>query len=102
MIKITKKQADAIFDILVKHAGATDNANDRFAFILHVADDQRPCQEYRFMGKLGWGGKFRNNGNHDNIPYVDCYREHETPEILAAIKTTNETLKNLFVACQQG
>ena len=59
---------------------------------------QYPCNEYRFMGALGFGGKFRNNGNRDNTPHVDCYREDETPARRAMVERANERLAELFGA----
>lgn len=96
MRKITAAQAKAAFQILVEHAGQRDNADDCLSFMHHVSLVSRPTDEYRFQGALGFGGKFRNNGNKNNIPYVDCYRENETPQRLAMIETTNAALRKLF------
>lgn len=57
-----------------------------------------PCTEYRFIGALGFGGKFRNNGNFNNTPYVDCYSENMTPTRQGMIDRANERLKILFGA----
>jgi hypothetical protein len=54
------------------------------------------CREYRFMAALGFGGKFRNNGNFDNTPYVDCYPEDMTPIRRGMIDRANERIKKLF------
>lgn len=96
MRTITADQADEAYTILVGHAGASDRDESRRSFVYHVSECARPTDEYRFMGKLGFGGKFRNNGNNDGIPYVDCYREDETPERNAAMITTNCLLAELF------
>jgi hypothetical protein len=98
MRDITHEQADAAYDILVRLAGARDGRHDRGAFIYHVAQAPHPTREYRFGGLLGWGGKFRNNGNYGNVPHVDCYPEHLNPEREAIISRTNEELRNLFGA----
>lgn len=42
------------------------------------------CQEWRFQGHFGFGGKYRSLTNK-----VDCYREDETPERLKRIKEIN-------------
>lgn len=96
MRKITPAQANAAYNILEKHAGMRNTPHSRESFIIGVAISRHPTNEYRFMGSLGLGGKFRNNGNHDNTPYVDCYREDETPERLKAIEATNAALAELF------
>ena len=90
---LTPEQASAAYDVLVEFAGEHRAENRRDAFIWHVS---RGTDEYRFCGSLGYGGKFRNNGSRDNIPYVDCYRYDETPARLAAIKRTNAALAALF------
>jgi hypothetical protein len=94
--RITPQEADRAFTILVRHAGARDDNRNRATFIHHVSNSSDPAQEYRFGGSLGFGGKFRNNGNNGNVPYVDCYREDETPGRSAAIIATNCALAELF------
>jgi hypothetical protein len=98
MRKISPEEAAATYDILVRHAGARDDEMARHSFVYHVASCEHPTMEYRFGGHLGWGGKFRNNGNHDNTPYVDCYSEHLNPERKAVILATNAMLAELFGA----
>lgn len=93
MRKITPEQADAAYSVLVRHAGARDDERERYAFVHHVVDG---CREYRFQGHLGFGGKFRNNGNNGDVPYVDCYREHLTTHTNAVILATNAMLAELF------
>ena len=96
MRKITPEQADVAYSILVRHAGAQDTADAKEAFVYHVSESPNPTNEYRFQGSLGFGGKFRNNGNNENVPYVDCYREDETPTRRADIIITNHSLLELF------
>lgn len=93
MLKITDEQADAAYSILVRHAGARDDEWERHAFVHHVTDG---CREYRFQGHLGFGGKFRNNGNNCNVPYVDCYQEDMNAGRQAVIAATNAFLAELF------
>ena len=95
MRKITSDEAGRAYDILVLWAGAWDNEREKWSFVHAVCDDQHPCLEYRFQGHLGFGGKFRNNGNLAT-PYVDCYREHENAERLAVMASTNAALADLF------
>lgn len=102
MRKITGEQADKAYDILVQHAGARDKPDDRTSFVWSMTDAKHHCYEYRFGGSLGFGGKFRNDGNHDDTPYVDCYREDETPARIARITATNKLLADLFAEGTQG
>lgn len=89
-MKIPVIQANQIFDILVKECGASEYWRNNFVHI-HSEPHGR-CQEYRFQGSLGFGGKFRNR---ENRWFVDCYKEDETPERLETIKRTNDLLKQL-------
>ena len=100
MIRITEVKANQAYDILVQHAGAQNDEMERRSFVQHVASAENPCREYRFCGHLGWGGKFRNNGNRDNIPYVDCYQEHLTGERGRIIGETNAALRDLFILAE--
>lgn len=83
---LTKQQAAAVFNILVQNAGARADEDDQARFVLEFTKD-RPTSEYRFMGGLGFGGKFR-------FPRltVDCYPEDETPARLEQVRKTNEAL----------
>lgn len=94
---LTEYQCNRIYDILSMYAGARDSGRADFIYGCQVTESQmhEPCAEYRFMGSLGFGGKFRNNGNKDNSVYIDCYSEDETPERLAIIKKVNILLKEI-------
>jgi len=98
MRQITPEQANAAYDILVKHAGASGIDWHRQGFVHAVSITKTPTTEYRFQGSLGFGGKFRNNGNNGDVPHVDCYREDETPKRRAVILATNALLAELFAA----
>lgn len=91
---ITEEQASATYDILVRLAGASNDEMERYSFV-HATTKKPPTIEYRFMGSLGYGGKFRNNGNRD-CPYVDCYSEDSTPARQATIAAVNAELSALF------
>lgn len=97
--EITIDQALAVRQILVEECGYHVWEHDSFAETIRTDDgreDWKVCREYRFIGALGFGGKFRNNGNNDNTPYIDCYREDETPKRLAMIRRANARLAVLF------
>ncbi len=88
----SKLRLHQVWDILVKHIGASEGG--RKAFLACAAE--YGCErtlEYRFMGTLGFGGKvWLNNGPH---PYVNCYREDEAPGRLKLMEIANEELKLL-------
>ena len=88
---MTPEQANAVYDILIAHAGATEH--DREDFVDHQTGTNPPT-EYRFQGSLGFGGKFWREG-WDRRWYVTAYREHLTTGRQAAIDKTNAALKAL-------
>ena len=96
MIRISREQAASVRAILEQECGLTTDSQGRDGFIMTISDPVMECQEYRFQGALGFGGKFRNNGNFDNTPYVDCYPEDRTPERMAMIERANTRLARLF------
>lgn len=89
-------QADAIYDALIEFAGAPSDADARYQFVLTQTD--RFCSEYRFIGALGFGGKFwrintkRPDGTWGPLWCVHAYREDMTPERQAIIDRTDEVL----------
>jgi hypothetical protein len=96
MRRITKHEAALIYEILIVQAGARDTADERYAFIQSVALNPKPATECRFSGRLGSGGKFRNNGNNNNTPHVDCYPEHLTQERQIMIEQCNRVIAHLL------
>jgi hypothetical protein len=96
--EITTDQAEKALAILREECGYTGDPYDGRGFIRAIvtADKTHVCDEFRFIGALGFGGKFRNNGNCENTPHVDCYSENKTPERLAMIKRANARLAELF------
>lgn len=97
---ISVEQAEQVLQILKDVCGYTcdpyNGEGFKRAIIAPQPDGGHICNEYRFIGALGFGGKFRNNGNRDNTPYVDCYRESETPARLAMMATANKRLAEMF------
>lgn len=75
----------AIFHLLETIGGAPASLHDDFVF--HHARASDKADEYRFQGKLGFGGKFRRKTNT-----VDCYKEDENPARLAIIEQLNTIL----------
>lgn len=85
---LSRKKAKAIYQILVEECGAPEHS--RLNFVMAQSSDE--VTEWRFCGRLGFGGKFwRNSGRM----YVNCYREDENPEILAMIEAANKRLEAL-------
>lgn len=78
---------DRVYDVLVEHAGASEGTRNSF---VHNHTPPETCLEWRFIGDLGFGGKYRNGKN-----VVTCYQEDETPERLAIIVKTNAALAAL-------
>lgn len=90
---LTHDQADAIYTALVAHAGASED--DRRFFVEAQTDDYH--YEYRFIGGLGFGGKFwRNDGRW----YVSAYPEdvRVRPSRQQAINNTNAALSALLAS----
>lgn len=80
--------ADRIWDILVVYVGASERQREDFAS--WFLENTGP--EYRFIGSLGFGGKFWNNANKW---YINCYAEDETVERKESIKMVNKLLFEL-------
>jgi hypothetical protein len=85
---LTAYQANAVYDVLVQHASADEDGRDDFA----VAQMRGQVDEYRFVGSLGFGGKFWNCNDRW---YVTCYAEDLTAAGQAAVDATNTALDAL-------
>lgn len=85
---LTEERANTIYDILVSEAGARES--ERNDFIYHHCTDKYGCSEWRFQGKLGFGGKYRSTWNG-----VTYYPEDETSEMVEIKNKVNELLKNI-------
>lgn len=80
-----KERANAVFDILVEHAGVSEQ--QRGEFVYHFG-----TREFRFQGNLGFGGKLYND---DGDLSIGCYKEDYTPEREKIIEEVNELLANM-------
>lgn len=80
---------NAIYDILVQTCEAGENLREQFIAYEGVAS--LPT-EFRFMGALGYGGKFRRDRQRW---YVDCYLEDLTRERSMMIDRANLLLDAL-------
>lgn len=92
---MTEEQAHSVIQILNEECNSNIAGYNVDAFISYFTKKDGLNKEWRFMGALGFGGKCKFNSNFQH-PYVDCYREHETPEILDMITKANDRLADLF------
>lgn len=83
---MTKDKANKVYDLLVSIGGAYEP--DRDNFVYHHTESKQGCDEWRFSGKLGFGGKYRGRYNR-----VDCYMEDETPERIKLMEELNAALE---------
>lgn len=90
-MKMNKDKLNKVYDILVELCGASEHM--RYAFIEYHSNNNEYCgfsHEWRFGGKLGFGGKYRMERNQ-----VDCYQEDETLARKKLIKKINIKLKEI-------
>jgi hypothetical protein len=85
---MTQDRAHTIYTVLVAMVGAS--AEDRDNFVYHHS--KSGCEEWRFGGKLGFGGKYYSREN-----VVSCYKEDETTERMKLIGQTNTALAGITV-----
>ena len=79
------KYYNTVYDILVAICGAKESIRDDF--IYHHARSSEPCDEFRFIGDLGQGGKYYRRENR-----VSCYSEDENTVKRVKIDVTNDAL----------
>jgi len=87
-MKLTVEQANKVYDLLVSIGGAYEP--DRESFIYHHCESKHICEEWRFQGKLGFGGKYRSESN-----MVDCYHEDINDETNKVINELNAELSKI-------
>lgn len=90
MRALTVEQANAVWDVLVEHAGASEAGREDFVIVQAAGR----CDEYRFIGSLGFGGKFWTSTSERRW-YVTAYPEDTTPERQRVIDVTNAALSGL-------
>jgi hypothetical protein len=98
---LTVEQANAVYNVLIEHAGAATDADDHAAFIFDQT--RKFLSEYRCLPALGHGGKFyrgtgqRLDGSWGEMWYVATYLENEeqVPERRQMITATNTALATL-------
>lgn len=81
-----------VWQILVEECGCSNSTPRFMEFRYYLGRQALGGHEFRFVGALGFGGKFYNDGRKW---WVSCYREHENPERLAMIERANARLAAL-------
>lgn len=99
--KRTRELFAQVYDVLVQRAGAHEGMREHFLDTCErwAAKDPYQTNEFRFVGKLGMGGKF---WLCPESFHVSCYSEDSTPERREIIEKTNSELKKLFVAPEEA
>jgi hypothetical protein len=88
--ELEKALMERAYDILVEHLGAS--TGNKHSFVKAYLETVRPAVEWRFGGRLGFGGKFwRNVGTIS----VSCYTEDNSPERTKLITKVNTLLAEL-------
>jgi hypothetical protein len=90
-MNITENYAREIFDILVEDVSANKNSLEEF-----LVWSENGEREFRFVGCLGYGGKF---WNYNDKWYVNCYSEDLTPKRQTVIDKVNDKLAALLSQC---
>lgn len=75
-----------IYDILVNYCGALESDWEQFKY--HF-----PVSEWRFQGKLGFGGKLYIND--EGKLHVSCYKEDMNPKRMSILTRVNKKLSTL-------
>lgn len=86
----TKKLAGEIYRVLVDFAGAPAHKGNWEQFEVWF-NEPGLGEEYRFEGRLGFGGKFWKGRME-----VSCYPEDENRERLKVIKKTNRVIRRII------
>ena len=80
---------EKVYDILFGICGA--NPLERERFYQYFKNTELPL-EWRFQGKLGFGGKFYKT--HEKM-YVSCYPEDMNPKRMSVITRANNKLAQI-------
>lgn len=90
--------AHKVYDVLVTECGASEHGRDEFVY----AQTTRHVDEFRFIGALGFGGKFwrntgrRPDGTWGEVWYVSAYPEDTTERIEAMMDKADAALAALL------
>lgn len=98
MKPMTEQMANDVYSVLVEMVGARESGREEFVY--HQTNSV--CTEFRFIGSLGFGGKFwrisgrRHDDSWGEVWIVNQYPEDERDGDKAKIYFTNILLANLF------
>jgi hypothetical protein len=88
---------EEVYDLLVKEVGAIDRPDQKTGFVGSFTESRYDHHEWRFGGRLGFGGKFWRSPYRLGCPfYVNCYQEDSTPEREGVVARANEAISALF------
>jgi hypothetical protein len=93
---LSVETANKVYDIL-ESIGASTAMRKSFVY----THTKQECNEWRFQGKLGFGGKFWNEWSYIEERYrwrVSCYTEDKTERNLEIIHRVNIELNVLSKA----
>ena len=94
MEPLSEEIANEVYNVLVQECGARDDntfISERLAFVMRQTREH--IREWRFMGDLGFGGKFWNNNGRF---YVNCYPEELNDEKQRMIDRANARLAPIY------
>lgn len=78
-----------VYSVLVAYGRASEYMRENFVFC-HISKQEYPCDEYRFGGVFGIGGKYRRLTNT-----IDYYQEDATKQLDKLEKIINARLKEV-------
>ena len=83
----------SVYNVLIEECGApdTDSMWQQFIAYMNHGAEESFGWEFRFIGHLGFGGKF-HRAPHRGHMRVSCYYEDETPKRRAMIDAANKRL----------
>ena len=99
MRKMTEEIAREIYDLLVMCGGASKDNRDDFVWA-HIKDDF-PCEEYRFQGHFGFGGKFYS-GSSDLQPWRIGYHEDDVKDNPKLYRSLCNAINIILAALWEG
>jgi hypothetical protein len=88
MIQMPMERASLIYNLLVDIGKAPEN--ERYDFIYAHSVNKEGCEEWRFQGNMGFGGKYWSDRNE-----VTYYPEDETDFIKLTTYLLNQALLNI-------
>lgn len=89
--QLSTAAANALYDVVVHLAGAPESLREQWVHYATAEGSHFGGLEFRFGGKLGFGGKLVYDGFRP--AFVSCYEEHRSPAKDAIIAATNADLK---------